>query len=486
MIACLQNVPAESLSEIIKLAFKGSSMRSIFSSCHVNQAMRRAALSTPDLWDDLNTVCPIYPSIDGPLIPKSKWDLFSFWCKRVEGSVAFNLDFKISHIALEEFVKDLTQGGKVVELVCLDGPPLWTVIKLLTCARNLRSDSASLAYLRSRVEAFCNALGAAPTMEIARNDASVFPLLESLRIDNAADTTQGGRGGYDDEIRSFLALFGMPALRKWTLGTRLVLRHAAQNDNVPQSVQFAFEVTWGQLTLLEATFDATPTDWRAFFGGLRSLETARIMLKIVDPDDTEQQGVPTIIPNLKSLWIAIQCDARGYSLGSVLDGFHLPALKMLLLKARLLTVDCLHRMLRATPVLEEIRLSSIFPTVNLDTYFVDFPIPSERLITHAPHLQSLAIDIPGINQFEPSLRGYVDGMAESGWLEGQWSSGTLNVQLLWIRDSPSMRRVVYDLREYLGLPEVADLGGRGEVNIALRDYSGYELDLMWSNVLTGL
>ena len=450
MSASLQNMPVELLIEIIKLAAKGSSRLSF---CHVNRAMRRAALSAPDIWRNLRTVCTVYVSIDGPLIPKSNFEFISFWCDRVKRMNTFAVNFEI------DFVKTRMK----LEWVSLDGPRLWMIIRLLTRARYLRTESTTLAYLRCRVEACppaqqessCDSVDTPPLLEYTSRQTT-FPFLESLVIESAYTE----QDGYDDELRSFLASFRMPALRKCTLGT-LVLCYATPTDDLPRSVQIAFKDMWSQLTHIDAAFRTTLTDWKIFFGGLNSAESARITLTIVDSGDVEHETVPSILPNLRELWIKIN---PGCSFGNVLGGFHLPVLKILLLRAPRLTLECFHRLLRATRVLERIRLCSIFPTIDLEACFVKFPVPSERLKAHAPHLQQIMIDIPSIDQFETSFREYVDGMVESGWLEGPWKSGTLRVEFFWICEPESMRRMIEDLQQYLGLRRFGK-----EVIITLRE-----------------
>jgi hypothetical protein len=449
----LEKMATEIISEIIVLALRGCERRDLFAFCRTSRTLRRVALSTSELWMKLDTTCRVHESSDGRYISESYFEFVQWWWGRTNKRNEFALTFNI------EFVDSENR----MDWISLNGQPLEAILKLLTHSRYLNAGIGALIYLENALarEIYTSPHNSVDTI-IPFWAQITFPFLQSIIIDNHTYEYEDGLVGYAGVLWSFLASFKMPVLQKCGLGSKLVLCHPFSKD-----ARSTGEEIWGQLTHISIRFEGTLASWKRFLGNARSLKSARIKLTLRDADDTTVDNSAVhdrTIANLEEFWLGIICQHR---VGNVLDGLRLPAVKTLLIHTGRLTLGCLHRILRATRVLERLRIQSIFPIVDLDTKRAQFSTTNDRLINLAPHLKLIMIDIRYIARSRRSYRRYVDGMRDSPWLRGQWENAPLQVALIQ-RSQPTWKpAVIQDLREYLESPEVSIMGG-GQVDVSFR------------------
>jgi hypothetical protein len=193
-----------------------------------------------------------------------------------------------------------------------------------------------------------------------------------------------------------------------------------------------------------------------------------------EPDLTleDKAGLDLIcLPKIRELSFVIEYTDDEADTGKLFDNLHLPSLKTFLLWCDIMTLKSFHRLLSATPNVEQIRLCSLFPAVSLDDadasteifgdeYYLHFPQldgkgnsrqVNGRLVHYAPHLKKIMLDFPNTRQFKKSVMGYLQNMLRSGWLEGPWKNGPLHVEFYWIWLSERVNRwpVIQDLKQIL-------------------------------------
>jgi hypothetical protein len=204
---------------------------------------------------------------------------------------------------------------------------------------------------------------------------------------------------------------------------------------------------WGQLVRLGVSLDTTLTEWKTLIGGLRALESGRIDLTLRDPEDTDVESPMSVdectLPNLNELDLQIRCDSE---VGNVLDGVCLPVLKTFILRTNRLTLSSLHRLVRATPQLERIQVSSFFPAMDTQTDRLDFSFTGPSLV----HLRQIVIDIPELHHMgHSSMAGYVDGLL-------RWKARTAHVDLPWVTNWVP-NNLIESVRSYLDSQGVVDI-----------------------------
>ena len=290
---------------------------------------------------------------------------------------------------------------------------LRSIVDFIARARYLEVESRGVKFLRTNLQG-----------------SGVFPVsrVESMGMNDFADA----------EIGEFMGLFRIPALRKLALCDP-TLRHVAHQG------------LWSQLTHIRVSLAITLEQWRTFIRDCAAVKSAWITLNI--GQSTSAKHSTHAIPNLHELAINVAGDV-----GDIFDSIHLPALKTLLLAAPSLTLDGLHGLLESTPLLDRIRLSTIFPISDHEPW-MDFPKKTGSLAHHAPYLYHLMLDVPNI---PISLRDYVDGMGRSGWLKGPWvNRPLLRVDFHWLCRE---EEIMSDLEQYVHLPR----DGLEQVNITVR------------------
>jgi hypothetical protein len=395
--ATIENIPYEVLTEIMLLVGRGDKTLSIF--CRLTQSLRNVALNTPALWTNLTTTCYVKRSFP---IQIEAWysEYISWWSDRVTQSNQFSLSFKL----------DISRTEKEKQWVALEGKPKAAIFKLISCARYLETYGTGLGSL---------ARWASPEDPWRLQTIVLRPRKELWeRGYNFLDGPAG--------IESFLSTFTLPALRKCSISdaTRCPTLNAPGYETDLEH--------WGQITHLDITLEKTTlVDWRMFLVALRSLKRARIRVDVCEDEESETQpnnAFQHTIADLEELWLYIPCR---HDPQRVLDGIHLPNLKTLIVDSPRLTVNCLHRLLQDTPLVQRIRVSAMFPAT--DTDLVAYPSTGESLMRYAPLLTRLVIAIPDLNKLQQSLTDYVDGMRQSRWLKGRnkgmrmvlpWSTGT--------------------------------------------------------------
>lgn len=356
-----------------------------------SKTLRQVAFSTPELWRRLHSTCKIFRPYDGAFVEGWYIQYLSWWRKRVGNDFAlkFFVDFEPA------------MGDKT--WMPLEGLAAQEITALLACALKIETKSTSVDFI----------LSALPLRTITE-----FRALESMVLHNVYH--RGDVGGDCDIWPSCR----FPALRKFKLNG--VSCYRLSKD------------PWGHLTHLHITFYTTLANWKTLIGGLPALEHGRIHLTLTETEDAfDEPSMPEddltqydltqddlTLPNLQELTVEIDDYYAPCQAAKFLDGIHLPGLKNLTVCTTQLTFECVHRLLQATPQLERIRLSSIFPALNGRINF--HTRTRARLVDYAPHLKQIAIDIPNLRVFDGApMQEYIDGLM-------QWKGGAVDLELPWL------------------------------------------------------
>lgn len=446
--------------------------------CHVSSFWRHIALSTPELWEHLCAFIPIFSveqsdqntmEIDEILVWKRDLEFLAWWSRNLMSSRnAFALRLHLDHCSLSRTLSSPDQEAHAMTLFTAEDLP--TLLNLACRARYLDTDSTFFPLFQELIPP------AFPSGEIYPVGAH-FPFLESLVLTEKEKYTK-----YDRHFQR-IPFHNMQALRKIYL-TNLSLHDPIGTDITHPGVRDAFVMMWARLTHIHLTLRVTVTCWKTFIRGCTSLESARFHLFLhdglndevmdTDPDLTlEDKAGPNFIclPKVRELSFVIEYTDDEDDTGKLFDNLHLPSLKILLLWCDILTLKSFHRLLAATPNVEQIRLCSHFPAVALDDldasteifgdeYYLQFPqLDSKgnsqqvtgRLVHYTPHLNKIMLDVPNTCQFKKSVRGYLQNMLRSGWLKGPWKNGPLRVEFYWIWLSERVIRwpVIQDLKQVL-------------------------------------
>jgi hypothetical protein len=379
----LESLPAELLSYIIVLMEPEEYETNPFPACAISKTsktLRQVAFSTTELWRRLHSTCKIFNSYDnGAFIERWYIQYLSWWRKKVGNKFALTF-----FVHFEGAISDKTW-------IPLDGPAAQDIIALLACALEIETKSTSVEFILST---------------LPPGTITPFRALERMVVHKAYHKGDGG-GVYD-----IWPSCRFPALRKFKLnGVRC---HHLSKD------------PWGHLTHLDIAFYTTLANWKTLIGGLPALERGRIHLTLTEDtsDERSMSEDDLTLPNLIELTVEINDHFEPYPAANVLDGIHLPGLKNLRICTAQLTFECLYRLLQATPQLERIRLSSIFPAVNKRIKFRT--ITRDRLVDYAPHLRQIAIDIPNLRVFDGGpMQDYIDGLV-------QWKGEEVDLELPWL------------------------------------------------------
>ena len=404
----LESLPVELLSYIVVLMVgepKGYETNPFPARAisKTSKTLRQVAFSTPELWRRLHSTCKIFKSYDdGAFVEGWYIQYLSWWRKRVG-----------NEFALEFFVDFEPEMGDKTWMP-LEGLAAQEIIALLACALKIETKSTSVDFI----------LSALPLRTITE-----FRALESMVVHNVYHKGDGG-GDYD-----IWPSCRFPALRKFKLNG-VSCYHLSKDP-------------WGHLTHLDITFYTTLANWKTLISGLTALEHGRIHLRLTEDafdepsmseddltrltedafdepsmseDDLTQDDLT--LPNLQELTVEIDDYFAPRQAAKFLDGIHLPGLKNLTVCTAQLTFECVHRLLQATPQLERIRLSSIFPALNGRINF--HTRTRARLVDYAPHLRQIAIDIPNLRVFDGApMQDYIDGLM-------QWKGEAVDLQLPWL------------------------------------------------------
>ena len=446
--------------------------------CHVSSFWRHIALTTPELWEHLCTFIPIYSveepnegtmEIDEILVWKQDLEFLTWWSRNImPGRNAFALRLHLDHCSLSRTLSSPDQESCAMTLFTAEDLPI--LLNLASRARYLDTDSTFFPFFQELIPP------AFPNAEIY-TIGTHFPFLESFVLTEIEPYTK-----YDLHFQR-IPFHNMQALRKIYL-TNLSLHDPIGTGIAHPGVRDAFRMMWARLTHIHLTLRVTVACWQTFIRGCTSLESARLHLflhdglndEVIDndPDLTlEDKAGPNFIclPNIRELSFVIEYADDEDDPGKLFDNLHLPSLKTLLLWCDVLTLKSFHRLLGATPNVEQIRLCSLFPAVSVDDLDASMKIFSDghylyfpqldgkgnsrqvngRLAHYAPHLKKIMLDIPNTRQFKKSVRGYLRNMLRSGWLKGPWKKGPLRVEFYWIWLSERVGRwpVIQDLKQHL-------------------------------------
>jgi hypothetical protein len=309
----------------------------------------------------------------------------------------------------------------------------------------------------------------------------------------------------------------MPALRKICL-RNLSLHDPIGTDITHPEVRFAFAMMWARLTHVHLTLRVTVATWQTFIRGCTSLESGRFYVFLQDGLDDEDMDIESdftledkagpifiCLPNIRELSFVIEYTDDEDDTGKIFDNLYLPSLKTLLLWCSIMTLKSFHRLLGATPNVEQIRLCSFFPAVSVDDsdsstgpfsvdheYYLHFPNldgkgnsgqgNSGRLGHYTPHLKKIMLDVPKTPQYKRSVRGYLRNMLSSGWLKGPWKNGPLQAEFYWIWLSErtdqwpliqDLKRSLADGTFRLGNEDSEDVDIRARVKYDLTDLTNY-------------
>ena len=439
--------------------------------CHVSSLWRDIALTTPELWEHLCAFIPIHMDepdedtmeIDEILVWKRDLDFLTWWSRNLmQGRNEFALRLHLDHRPLPR-----TSPSRAMTLFAAED--ISTILNLASRARYLDADSTLFPLFQQLIPS------AFPNGELSTVEAH-FPFLESLVLTEKESHTK-----YDHQFQR-IPFHNMHALRKICL-TNLSLYDPIGAEIARHGVQDAFCMMWARLTHIQLTLRVTVASWQTFIRGCTSLQSARIHLFVQDgftdedmdtePDLTfEDNSDPTFIclPNFYELSLVVE-HADDDDTGKLLQNLHLPSLRTLLLWCNFLTLKSFHRLLSATPNVEQIRICSLFPAVSVDDsdpytelfgvengYYLHFPqldssgqMKSTSLVHYTPRLKKIMLEVPNTRQFKKSVREYVRNMDRSGWLKGPWKNGPLHVEFYWIWLSERVHRwpVIQDLKRYL-------------------------------------
>ncbi|KIM38413.1 hypothetical protein M413DRAFT_30237 [Hebeloma cylindrosporum] len=444
--------------------------------CHVSSLWRQIALTTPELWEHLCAFIPVYSvkesdqdatEIEEILVWNQDLEFLAWWSRNLmPGRNAFALRLHLDHCSLFRNASSPDQESRAMTLFTAEDLP--TLINLASRARYLDTDSTFFPFFQELIPPSC------PNEEIGVH----FPFLESLVLTEKEAYTK-----YDRHFQR-IPFHNMQALRKIYL-TNLSLHDPIGTDITHPGVRVAFDMMWARLTHIHLTLRVTVASWQAFIRGCTSLESARLHLFLHDGfDDDAHLGTepaPALkdkasphficLPSVRELSFVIEYTDDEDDTGKLFDNLHLPSLKTLLLWCDMLTLKSFHRLLRATPNVEQIRLCSLFPAVAIDDsdasteifgdgYYLYFPQlhgkdnfrqVNGRLVNYAPHLKKIMLDVPNARQFKKSVRGYLRNMLRSGWLKGPWKNGPLHVEFywIWLPERVNRWRAIQDLKKYL-------------------------------------
>ncbi|KIM35943.1 hypothetical protein M413DRAFT_428143 [Hebeloma cylindrosporum] len=493
-VAVLEITP---ISKRIEVTLRSSSKMPMLL-CHVSSSWRQIAFTTPELWEHVCAFIPVYVLVDSNddrmqtdqfWVSRKDLEFLDWWSANLmQGRNAFSLRLHLHHFSLPRACK----SGAITLLTTED---MTALLKLAGRARYMDVDSSFFPFSEDLL------LTARPNGETYIGGAYFF-FLESLVI------TEGGSYKKYDRPFQRIPFHSMQALRKMCL-TNLSL-HDPLGMNIAQpGVRHAFGMMWARLTHVQLNLHLTVATWQTFIRGCTSLESGRLRLFLLDGEgmDTdhdltlEDQSGPnyTSLPNIRELSITIEVADEESDIGKLFDNLHLPSLKTLLVWCNFLTIKSFHRLLNATPNVERIRLSSLFPAVNDSDepmelsdpevdggYYLHFPEIGEkkgrsgqangRLVHYVPHLKKIMLDVPNTRQFKTSVRGYLDNMVRSGWLKGPWKNGRPQVEFYWIWLPDRLDRwpVIQDLKRCLA-DGVVGIGDKNAESMDIRARVKYDL-----------
>lgn len=423
----IERIPDEIIQEISTWASSPVTISQL------SRRLRRIAFDTPTLWQVFYTTCRVYRTDSQLLVRDGYLEHLDWWYTRLgnKNELAFKFE-------LQRFWRK-TAPEKCVPF---DQQIVKSLFRLFARARYLYIEHDSISFLDF---ASGHSLVIAP-----------WPFIESLTFAVSHGEEEGLSCNHI--IHSMVETHKMSALRRIQL-ERLVLTHPLDE----RLVDYKTAWMWNQLTQIRSTFMVSRLDhWKGVIGELRAVESANLTILVREDDlDLAANGKTYTMACLRELRITVDCFYTvNRQVSALFEGLHFPALETFQLIGAHLTFDGFHRLVAATPLLERIRLASLFPTTDTESsdYIagfnkaaVQFPTTTtKRLVNCVPHLKHFVIDIPTIHQFNDSLRPYVDGLRQCGWLEGSsWTNGPPIFDLCRTYWSSSMEGVVDDLYEYL-------------------------------------
>jgi hypothetical protein len=481
--------------------------------CHVSSFWRHIAFTTPELWEHLCAFVPIYSidesdqetmEIDQILVWKHDIEFLAWWSRKLmQGRNAFAMRLHLDHRSLSQ-----TSSSPAITLFAEEDMP--TLLNLASRARYLDTDSTFFPFFQELIPI------AFPDGEIY-TVGSHFHFLESLVFTEKESYTK-----YDRQFQR-IPFHNMQALRRICL-INLSLHDPIGTHITHPGVRDAFSMMWARLTHVHLTLRVTVATWQTFIRGCTSLESARFHIFLHDGLGDEDMDIESdliledkagpdfiCLPNIRELSFIIEYTDNEDETGKLFGNLHLPSLKTLLLWCNVMTLKSFHRLLGATPNVEQIRLCSLFPAVAVDDsdsstelfdidhgYYLHFPhlrvddkgsshqVNIGHLGHYAPHLKKIMLDVPNTRQFKRSIRGYLQNMLCSGWLKGPWKNGPLHVEFYWIWLSERIDQwpVIQDLKRSLadrtfwpGTEDSENLDIRARVKYDLTNYEEEDVPL---------
>jgi hypothetical protein len=387
----------------------------------ITSRLRNVAMDTPEIWRFLTTTCRIYELAHDSLVNKPYMDFISWWSERLGNRNQFSLRFQVDFVTPKEYTG----------WVDLKGPTLRSLVDFIARARYLEIEGRGLKFLLKDSEGS------------AYSGGLPVSCVESIEITATKDPADNGPG-FKADLSVALRLFEIPALRKLVL-SQLRLRHIPSSNDSPSKVPC--EALWRQLTHIKVSLVISLPQWRRFIRNCTSVESAWINLKLRESPNDGADGLPvTTLPHLRELIMGVGCE---FKVGDIFKPIYLPALKTLLFAGPPLSLDDFHRLVEVAPSLERMRLATSFPVD--ENKILGFPDKSAALANHAPRLKYLILDIPDNPEFETSLRGYVDNMRRSGWLNRQ--TGALRLDFYCVSTTQPINQAMEDIQQHLDLPE---------------------------------
>ncbi|KDR70837.1 hypothetical protein GALMADRAFT_144318 [Galerina marginata CBS 339.88] len=383
---------------------------------------------------------PLQKSIN---ICKKDLDFLRWWAEKVRGnSLALRLRFRTELVAPSAVGDIITLGDYLQnELISADSAEgdISFLPDLISRARYLDVDPQYHSILADRpLLLSATLLDTYPTLHYSN--------LKSLVLDS---------NGADEEEMVVLdnhlwhvPFERMPELRKLCVVNCVLFDPFASL----RPVAGGFGTTmWKKLTHLFLRLETTRAEWHRFLSECSALQKGHFLLDInIDshplPFGTGINSTVTVFPNLKELGLVLDDTNDDHCFPYLLDGALFPSLDALLLRGSCISLPGLHRLLGTTPQLKKLRLHLLFPSQDgyqrgTHLHSPSFPHPDnfedgsllrpasgihasrtgsklKALSYYVPHLELLMLDLPRIGPQTQTYIPYVQGMVESGWLDG--------------------------------------------------------------------
>ncbi|PPQ96861.1 hypothetical protein CVT26_006049 [Gymnopilus dilepis] len=412
---------------------------------HVCALWRAVAFSTPNLWNNLAYSITIRDSaasdedsflggavVEGWLAFRKKdIDFLSWWAEKVRGN---NLSLKLesvwatpasskSLVTIGDFLTTIGvhtrgQSGRLAAQDATFHQWIAPLLGLISRARRLDMEGWLFDFLSTYFG------------DNSSIDEGLKVYFSNLEVLSTHDGDLEGHADLGD-------CFDMIPLQRMSKIKALHLNNYVISDAIAYGT-FAF---WGRLTLLTAVVNSSFDIWRKFLKSCTSLEIACLEVCLDDYDEISagHRDTTSDLPNLRQVEI---CGLDNQTAASLFNGLRFPVLKSLTLDGSYLSMENLHRLLKATPELRSLRISMLFPamttpeeddlialTGDLELIgHVQFPsfggdVQSvdkdflRPLSFYVPKLEILSLTLPIVHPIHPGFfESWADKMLKCGWL----------------------------------------------------------------------